>query len=901
MLDIPLEKRSSFLADACGDDLELLREVESLLSFAEKSSSIIDSPPMDVAAEIFSHNEHSDIIDKEIGHYKILSHIGTGGMGDVFIAEDLKLERYAAIKFIKPEIAQLPDQLRRFLREAKTASLLNHPNIITVYEIGETDNIQFIATEYIDGKTLRKIMSESSLTLNETLAIILQVATAVHAAHTAGIIHRDIKPENIILREDKLVKVLDFGLAKLAGTDFEKNSKDNSLDKSKLNPKNSNQQLTSPGLMMGTIAYMSPEQARVELIDKRSDVWSIGVVLYEMVSGQKPFDGKTAKEKVDAILENEFEPLGENVPIELKKIISKALEKDADKRYQTAQDFLHDINNLQKDFAVENEFTNDNSVSTKKHITSPNESRNSSPNYLPTNSDRFSNDQTNSNVSSAEYVFTKAGKHKFLSIGVFASFIAALAIGVYFYSMTNPQTDNSVAVMPFINETGDPNMEYLSDGISESIINSLSQLADLKVIASNSTFQYKGKDVQPEEIADTLGVKFILRGRILQRGDTFQVIAEMINSKDKTKIWGEQFDRKMADVLNLETEISQKIADRMQLHLTNAEQQKLVKSKKINPKAYDLLLKGRFYQAKSGDENSRKALEYYNQALAVDPNYANAYAAIADTYVYLRVNSFLNPKEALPKAKAAAQRALELNENLAEVHYTLARIKTTEWNWSEAEREYKRAIELNPNLASVYGAYAFFLSTQGRHEEAITFIKKTRELDPLRQHIYPDTGIIYYFARQYELAEVQYENGRELNPKNVGILYGFGFMAAARRDYKEAINYYKKVLKVLGGKHTGVKCYLGFAFAKTGQMREAGAILKDLETGREYVSPVELSMLYIGLGENDKAIASLEKGYAEHDSQLQFLGVEPHFDGLRKDPRFIELMKRVGLSPENYE
>ena len=891
VLEISAERRSSFLADACGNDAELLQEVESLLSFAEKESSLIDIPPMDVAAEIFSGGEHSDIIGKEVEQYKIISHLGSGGMGEVFLAEDSKLERFVAIKFIKSEIAQMPEQLQRFLQEAKTASALNHPNIITVYEIGETNETQFIATEYIEGKTLRSVMSEDSLSLDEILEIISQIGTAIHAAHKAGIIHRDIKPENIMVRDDKLVKVLDFGLAKLGEREVvRKVEAEKKIDFT-------SQSLTQTGLLMGTVAYMSPEQARIETVDNRSDIWSIGVLLYEMCSGRKPFLGETAEEKIDSILNNKPKSLGKEVPFELRQIIERTLQKDADKRYQTAQELLVDVNALRKDLTDEDEVLSKSFSSNKKHTTSPDESRVSSPTNLPTD---FNGRSENKHISSAEYVFSEVKKRKVLSFGVIASFILAIFVGGYFYNITNSQTENSIAVLPFVNESGDAEKDYLSDGVSKSIINSLSQLSSLKVIAKNSSFQFKGKDASLDEIANKLGVAFVLRGRILKKGDGFQVVTELIKTSDKTKVWGEQFDRQLADVLNVEPEISQEIAKKMKAQLTNAEQQQLAKGKKVNPEAYKMLIKGRFFQSKPEGENWKTALEYYDKALGIDPNYAEAYVDIANTYIYLAANSFLDPKEAMPKARAAANKALELNENLAEVHMTLAGIKKTEWDWAGIEREYKRALELNPNLAVDYLTYAFYLSTQGRHKEAMSFIKKGRELDPLRLNVYADLGLIYYFGRQYDLANEQYQIGLELNPNHIGILYALASLNSARGYYDESLNYYQRVSKLLPN-HTGIKCYYGYILAKTGKTAEANAILKDLQTGKEYVSPVELAVLYVGLKDYDKAISTLERAYSERDSQMQFLGIDPHFDDIRSDPRFVDLMNRVGLSPKNYE
>lgn len=896
-LEISARERIAFLVNACGDDKELLDEVKSLLSFAEIESSLIDTPPMDVAAEIFSKNEYSEFIGKEIGQYKIISHIGTGGMGEVFLAEDSKLERLAAIKFIKPEIAQMPDQFRRFLQEAKTASSLNHPNIITVYEIGGTNEVQYIATEYIEGKTLREVMGENSITLDKTLDIISQVVTAVQAAHKAGIIHRDIKPENIMVRDDGLVKVLDFGLAKLGNNEIESEDSDilteSEIHNSQENFDESRQSLTLPGLMMGTVAYMSPEQTQRKMVDLRSDIWSIGVVLFEMLTGQKPFAGETVKEKIDAIHEDEPAFVNSILPIELKRIIEKSLEKNVCERYQNARELLIDIEKISKELEFVDESINQFSFGTNKHITSANELR-ITKNAPFTNVNR---NNSKNNVSSAEFVFSEVKRNKIFSSGILLTFIAALSIGLYFYSINNSQMQNSIAVMPFINESGEADMEYLSDGISESLIDSLSQLSDVKVIAKSSTFSYKGKNFQPADVANQLGVRFILSGRIANRGDRLQISAKLIDSDNKTQLWGEQFSSKLENLPEIENEISRKIAEQMKIRLSKSELEQFAQKRKVDPKAYELFLKGRFYQSKSSGEGLQKAIAYFKQAIEMHPNYAEAYAALATSYLNIGENSFEDPKTAMPKAKAAASIALKLNENISEVHLMLAGIKRSEWDWKDAEREYKRALEINPNLAKVYFSYAFFLSTQGKHDEAIFNIKRARELDPLKPHINIDIAYIYYFARKYDLANEQYEIGRELNPNYGGTYYGLGFIHAAKGDFDEAIINYKKTDKILGG-HTGVKSYLGFALAKVGKINEAKVILKDLESGENYISPVELAILYVGLNEREKAIKELEKAYKAHDSQMQYLGIEPHFDSLRSDKRFTELMKRVDLPLE---
>lgn len=880
-LAVDINRRSDFLSDICGDDLELRGEVETLLSFADVTSSVIDQPPSDVAAEMVAEARNSPSVGTKIKHYKIVSQIGVGGMGEVFMALDTRLERNVAIKFIKTEFVKDKDKLRRFQQEARNASSLNHPNILTVYEIGNSKHGQFIAAEFIEGKTLRKVMNEGELSLTEILEIAIQAATALEAAHSAGIIHRDIKPENIILRRDGLVKVLDFGLAKLVGNPNQEGELSSRLPTTKPQSRILDPQLTASDLMMGTVAYISPEQACLEPIDARSDVWSLSIVLFEMLNGRQPFKGKTPAETIASILNAEAPQIAVEIPEELRRILAKGLQKNAANRYQTSAELLHDLKRFQKESAIESSANGQSRVRELRISTAA-------------GAKTGSLDSESSNISSAEYIFKKVGKYKALTVGLLSMVVLALAFVGYLYFPAGSRPVTSIAVMPFANTSGDQNMDYLAEGISESLVNSLSQLKGVKVIAQSSSVSYKGKEAEFEKSVRDFGGQFVLKGQISQHGDDLQVIAELVDVRNNSQIWRNQFNRKAAEISGVEAEISRQVAEGLQLNLTSAEQQRLSQKKKPNPQAYELLLKGRFYQSKSSFDNAQKAVEYYNQALAVDPNFAQAHAALASAYLYIGLNGFVHPKEVMAKAKAAAERAVELDDNLPEANLAMARIKQVAWDWAGAEREYKRALELNPNLAATHFRYALFLSTMGQNERAISEIKLARDLDPLKPHINLDIAYIFYFARQYDSALEQYEIGQELDPDFSATYYGKGFVYAARGKYLEAINNYKEMIR-LNGAHTGVDCYLGFALARAGQISEARTMLNKLETGNEYVSPVELAVLHVGLDEPDKALSALERAYLAQDSQLQYLGIEPHFDSLRADPRFADLIHRIGL------
>lgn len=821
-------------------------------------------------------------------------------MGEVYVAYDTRLRRNVAIKILPADVTENKVRLARFEREAYAASGLNHPNILTIHEIGEQEGMHFIATEYIEGESLRQHMTRGEIELREALDIASQVAAALAAAHQAGIVHRDIKPENIMVRKDGFVKVLDFGLAKLANEPGLKIEETDPEARTKTKVIN-----TEPGVVMGTASYMSPEQARGLEVDERTDLWSLGAVLYEMVSGRLPFEGATTTDVLSMILHREPPSLllhRPDLPAELERIMEKTLTKQKDERYQLAKDLGLDLKRLKQRLELEAEL--ERSITPeeeyrRRSMASESGARSSHPSAATRAAQVAPTSEASAihTTSSAEYVVGELKRHK-LAAGVALAVIIVAGIATFAYftrsSGSTSEAISSIAILPFANVGGDQNMEYLSDGLSESLINSLSQLGHLKVISRGSVFKYKGKDVDPVEVARVLNVQAIVTGRVIQLGDQLQVSAELVDVRDKTQLWGEQYKRKASDLLNVQTEISQQIAEKLRLRLTNAEQQHLVKGAVANPQAYDLLLKARFFSSKASSENIRRAIEYCNQAIAIDPNYASAYAELAAAYRLLAVNSFVDPKEATPKAEAAVRKALELDDNLAEAHTELAGIKLNVWDWAGAEREFRRAIELNPNLVLAYNGYAHYLGAVGRHEEAIAAIKRARELDPLRINVNANVGYRYYFARQYDQAINELKNTLEMDPNSSYTHALLGYAYAAKGEFDKAIEEYKTLLQLEGSTTSG-QCYLGYALAKAGRRTEAEAILKELKTTKEYVSPGELAVLYAGLGDKEGALASLEKAYADHDLQMLFLKEDPHYDSLRSEPRFEELMRKVGL------
>lgn len=683
-------------------------------------------------------------------------------MGEVYLAYDSRLRRQVAIKLLPVEFTENKLRLSRFEREAYAASSLNHPNILTIYEIGQQNGHHFIATEYVEGESLRQRLSRGHIELRGTLAIVIQVADALAAAHEAGIVHRDIKPENVMLRGDGYVKVLDFGLAKLASetaSDIEPEA-----------PTKTRVVKTDPGVVMGTASYMSPEQARGFDVDSRTDIWSLGTALYEMVAGRLPFEGATTSDVIATILHREPPSLllyRSDVPAELERIVEKALTKAREERYQLAKDLGVDLKRLKQHLELETEL--------ERSVTPDRESSRiipatASTTAAPTTAEAH----VARTVSSAEYVVGEIKRHKRAAMLVSALLVLAIAggIGSYKYFGSRSHGITSIAVLPFTNASGDANSDYLSDGISETLIDKLSQLPGLKVIARSSAFKYKGKDIDPQEVANALGVEAILSGRVVQRGDQLQVRAELINARDKTQLWGEQYSRNTTDLQAVQEEIARAISEKLRVRLTGAEEQQLSRHATTNPEAYQRYLSGVYFTRKGGANVAGSALDYYNQAVALDPKFALAWAALSHSYSILSINGVIDPKEGMPKAKAAVKTALELDETLPEAHVSQAIIMISEWDWAGAEREFKRALALNPNHADAHSRNGAFLSRLGRHTEALAEMKRAQELDPLDIRMKVREGGVLYFARRYDEALQRFDFVLKLTPDDqISLVY----------------------------------------------------------------------------------------------------------------------------------
>ncbi len=809
----------------------------------------------------------------KLGRYEIVSQIGAGGMGEVYLAEDTRLHRKVALKILPENIATDKERLLRFEREAQAASALNHPNIITIHEIGETGDQLFIATEYIEGATLRQKIEENDLDVYESIRISEQIAAALSVAHQAHIIHRDIKPENVMIRSDGYVKILDFGLAKLV----EKNTSDVDAEAETLAQVN-----TQAGMILGTVAYMSPEQARGKDVDTRTDVWSLGVCFYEMLTGRQPFQGETISDTIASILTKEPVPFDENLPSELQRIVRKTLQKDADKRYQTVKDLLIDLEDVKEELKFQSKL---------ERTTPPNREEPKTQILNATTSD------VAHTTSSAEYVANKIKSHKSgFAIGLMVLLLALAGSGYWYFAGRSTKQIESIAVLPFANESSNADNEYLSDGMTETLISSLSQLPNLSVKARSSVFRYKGKEINPQQIGKELNVQAVLNGRVIQRGQDLTLYIELMDATTEKVLWGEQYNRKQTDLVSLQSEIARDVSQKLRQRLTKSEEQSVTRSYTENVEAYQLYLKGEYFRNKFTREDLQKSIEYYNQAIEKDPNYALAYTGLAAAYVQMG-NTYLSPNETYPKAKAYAAKALAIDDTLAEAHTGMGGVKALyDWEWATAERELKRAQSLNPNYADAHQLYGgYVLTATGRLDEAKAEMKRAQELDPLSLIITADVGNAFYYARQYDEAIEQYKKALDLDPRFFITYLWLGAAYEQKKMYSQAIAELQKGLAFV--RHPQLISSLGHVYAVAGQRAEAQQLLEELQemSKQSYINPYLIALIYVGLGEKEQAFTWLEKAYQERFFFLIWLKVEPRFDPLRDDPRFQDLIRRVGL------
>ena len=806
-----------------------------------------------------------------IGRYKILARLGAGGMGEVYLAQDTRLDRRVAVKFLNEEFSRDSDKLNRFIQEAKAASALNHPNILIVHEIGEADGKNYIATEFIEGKTLREHLSaDESISLSAILKIGAQVAEALSAAHLAGITHRDIKPENIMIRADGYARVLDFGLAKL--TEKKKSERISLEGETKAFVQ------TNPGVVMGTVSYMSPEQARGKETDARTDLWSLGVVLYEMLSGKVPFAGETINHTIVSILEKE-PPLLENVPDELQRIVRKALTKDKEMRYQTARDLLIDLKNLRRTLDIQGELER-SIIPNKTHTTDAegNPTQIYSENSIEeTKAEEAKATRHMTNASSLEYAVTQAKSHKIATaiVGIVLLGIISSAVYFGFFARGSGRQIESIAVMPFVNESGNADMEYLSDGMTESLIRSLSELPNLSVKARSSVFRYKGKGTDAKTIGKELNVQAILNGRVIQRGDGLTLNLELIDANTENVIWTDQYDRKSSELVSLQNLIARDVSSKLKIQLSGADLEKLAKHYTNDPEAYRLYLQGRFYWNKRVGKEFERAEEYFQQAVARDPNFALGYVGLAD----------FKEDNDRPRKKEYIRRALEIDDQLAEAHASLGYQYMVDYNWAESERELKRAIELNPNYPQAHQWNGMRLMMNGRHDEALPELTRALELDPTSPGINLYYGVWLEVTGRYNECILQTNKLIQMEPALWWAYIQLSRCYRLNGDHPAAVEAHARNAEFIGNGARAAA--MRESFAKGGWR----AYLQNVATS----SPPTVAASYLAeLGEYDKAIeAVVKQSNAPITFWLFLYRTDPFLDPVRDDPRFKEVMKKL--------
>ena len=855
--NVPESERDGYLHQACQGNESLRLEVASLLKHSAKRESLLERSAISIMAAAIAADEvgtGAQLLEgKTISHYRILERIGRGGMGVVYKAEDLRLGRYVALKLLPHVLASEPEARQRFEREARAASALNHPSICTVYEIDESEDLHLMAMELIEGETLQERIARSPLETPNVVDIAVEICSALEATHSVGIIHRDIKPSNILITPQGRAKLVDFGVAKRACLASELSAGGptpvsvTALDSS----------LTNAGAALGTAAYMSPEQATGQEVDARSDLFSLGTVLYEMVTSKHPFPGNNVGEVLRAIRVQSpptIKQINSTVPVELIRITTKALEKDRSQRYQTARAMRADLQNLR--------------------------------------------DCMKARVSRRNAVLGTT------LCGVLLVMAGAAAWRIPREWVTGRPSNaalemKSLAVLPLRNLTGDDSQEYFADGMTEALISNLAQLRSLRIISRDSVMGYKDKRKSSAEIAKELNVDALVTGSVVRSGDSVSIKTQFITAPNWQPIWTRTYQRSVNDLPTLQNDVTQAITSEIQTELTAHERFQIAADQTVNPEAYELYLRGRYCWNKRTEDGYEKAIQFFQRAIAIQPDYAKAYAGLADSFAMLGTwkKHGLSQAETIALAHSNALRALQLDDNLAEVHASLASISYVyDWDWPLAEKEFHRAIELNPNYATAHHWYAYYCFSRNRLDEGLREIRLAQQLDPQSLIIHNDVGQLLYEARRYDEAIEEERRTLEMDESLSWPHLWLGLSYLAKQQAPEAISELQTYVR-LSGEDPGGMALLGMAYARTGHVAEAQQVLRDIEAlpAEKYDSMAQIAFLLDALGHRNEAFAWLERVFPDRPRPLKSLHVLPYLDPLRSDPRFQDLQRRIGL------